>query len=279
MRALEKIVQLARALGIVFLGLNSYWFCYDWFAHHALTTPVVDRIFWNLQQSTGLFTWSSITKFCALFFLVLGCYGTRSVRDGKPSKRQILLLALAGLFLLFGNDPLRSLPAGLEVRFWSYVLTLLGGYLALLTAGVWVRRLLHTTLARDPFNDDNESFEQEARLLENEYSVNLPTRYYYRGEWRPGMINVINPFRGRRRTNRAISVKLIYWLKLNVNNLKSAIWVKQRKITENIRKGMTSGWLGTSVGNYRFCFPEFPTNLRTLTGLNSIILSQFGMCK
>ena len=195
LRALEKIVQFARALGIVFLGLNGYWFCYDWFAHHALTAPVVDRIFWNLQQSTGLFTWSSITKFCALFFLVLGCYGTRSVRDGKPSKRQILLLALAGFFLLFGNDPLRSLPAGLEVRFWSYVLTLLGGYLALLTAGVWVRRLLHTTLASDPFNDDNESFEQEARLLENEYSVNLPTRYYYRGEWRPGMINVINPFR------------------------------------------------------------------------------------
>lgn len=125
----------------------------------------------------------------------MGCYGTRSVRDGKPSKRQILLLVLAGFFLLFGNDTLRSLPAGLEFRFWSYVLTLLGGYLALLTAGVWVRRLLHTTLASDPFNDDNESFEQEARLLENEYSVNLPTRYYYRGEWRPGMINVINPFR------------------------------------------------------------------------------------
>lgn len=195
LRALEKIVQFARALGIVFLGLNIYWFCYDWFAHYGLTAPVVDRIFWNLQQSTGLFTWSSITKFCALFFLVLGCYGTRSVRDGKPSKRQILLLALAGFFLLFGNDPLRSLPAGLEVRFWSYVLTLLGGYLALLTAGVWVRRLQYTTLDSDPFNDDNESFEQEARLLENEYSVNLPTRYYYRGEWRPGMINVINPFR------------------------------------------------------------------------------------
>ena len=49
LRALEKIVQFARALGIVFLGLNSYWFCYDWFARHALTTPVVDQIFWNLQ--------------------------------------------------------------------------------------------------------------------------------------------------------------------------------------------------------------------------------------
>ena len=129
------------------------------------------------------------------------------------------------------------------------------------------------------YNMENESFMQETRLMENEYSVNLPTRFQYGGKLNDGWINVVNPFRGRRRTNRAIFVKLIYWLKLNVNNLKSAIWAEQRKITENIRKGMTSGWLGTSVGNYRFCFPEFPTNLRTLNGLNSIILSQFGMCK
>ena len=140
-------------------------------------------------------------------------------------------------------------------------------------------RLLKYNLMEDVFNNENESFMQETRLLTNDYSVNLPTRFYYKKKWNKGWINVVNPFRGRRRTNRAISVKLIYWLKLNVNNLKSAIWVKQRKITENIRKGMTSGWLGTSVGNYRFCFPEFPTNLRTLNGLNSIILSLFGMCK
>ena len=140
-------------------------------------------------------------------------------------------------------------------------------------------RLLKHNLMDDVFNNENESFMQETRLIESEYSVNLPTRFYYKKRWNNGWINVVNPFRGRRRINRAISVKLIYWLKLNVNNLKSAIWAKQRKITENIRKGMTSGWLGTSVGNYRFCFPEFPINLRTLNGLNSIILSQFGMCK
>lgn len=84
LRALEKIVQFARALGIVFLGLNSYWFCYDWFAHHALTTPVVDRIFWNLQQSTGLFTWSSITKFCALFFWCWGATAHAACGTGNP---------------------------------------------------------------------------------------------------------------------------------------------------------------------------------------------------
>lgn len=142
-----------------------------------------------------------------------------------------------------------------------------------------ISKYLKEGLMKDRFNFENESFEQMETKVENKYSVNIPMRYYYKGKFRKGWVNIVNPFRGRRRTNRAISVKLIYWLKLNVNNLKSAIWVKQRKITENIRKGMTSGWLGTSVGNYRFCFPEFPTNLRTLNGLNSIILSLFGMCK
>lgn len=41
-------------------------------------------------------------------------------------------------------------------------------------------------LADDPFNNENESFEQESRYLSNEYSVNLPTRYYFHGRWRRG---------------------------------------------------------------------------------------------
>jgi len=36
---------------------------------------------------------------------------------------------------------------------------------------------------------------QETRLIENEYSVNLPTRFYYRKKWNNGWINVVNPFR------------------------------------------------------------------------------------
>ena len=36
---------------------------------------------------------------------------------------------------------------------------------------------------------------QETRLMENEYSVNLPTRFYYKKKWNKGWINVVNPFR------------------------------------------------------------------------------------
>ncbi|MDR6487193.1 hypothetical protein J2799_001678 [Chryseobacterium vietnamense] len=47
----------------------------------------------------------------------------------------------------------------------------------------------------DVFNSENESFQQETRLLYNEYSVNLPTKFYYQKKWHQGWINVVNPFR------------------------------------------------------------------------------------
>ena len=201
------------------------------------------------------------------------------MKDEKISWKHIAAAGGIGILLFYGNGWLLGMNVATTLRAALYTATLLAGFLGMLAAGLWSSRLLKNRMTDDPFNAENESFMQETRLLKNDDSFNFPTEFVFRRRRHSGWINVVNPFRGRRRINRAISVKLIYWLKLNVNNLKSAIWVIQRKITENIRKGMTSGWLGTSVGNYRFCFPEFPTNLRTPNGLNSIILSQFGMCK
>ena len=69
------------------------------------------------------------------------------------------------------------------------------GYLSLLAAGVWISRLLKNNLMDDVFNLENESFAQETRLIENEYSINLPTRFYYKKKWNDGWINIVNPFR------------------------------------------------------------------------------------
>ena len=69
------------------------------------------------------------------------------------------------------------------------------GYVCLLMSGTWMSRLLRTNLMDDVFNVENESFMQETRLMENEYSVNLPTRFYYRKKWNDGYINVVNPCR------------------------------------------------------------------------------------
>ena len=132
---------------------------------------------------------------CCLLFLALGCYGTKAVRNSKVTRGHIVLAACVGFPLFFLNDWLLSLPVGNNFRAVSYVVTSAVGYLCLLAAGVWTRRLLKQSLADDPFNDENESFLQEERYLWNDCSVNLPTRYRYKGAWRQGWINVVNPFR------------------------------------------------------------------------------------
>ena len=195
LRALESIVQFARGLGVCFLVLHVYWFCYEWLSGCGLTWQVLDRLLLKLQQTTHLFSRPVVTKLCAVLFLAVGCYGTKSVRNGKVGRWHIVGAVCLGFLLFFLNGFLLELPAGIGFRAKSYILTLSAGYLCLLAAGVWLRRLLKQPLANDPFNDDNESFFQEERYLCNEYSVNLPTRYHYKSRWRQGWINVINPFR------------------------------------------------------------------------------------
>ncbi len=51
-------------------------------------------------------------------------------------------------------------------------------------------------MLEDVFNDENESFMQETRLIKNEYSVNLHTRFYHNKQWHNGFVNVINPMKG-----------------------------------------------------------------------------------
>lgn len=249
---------------------------------NGILVDIHDRIKTWLIYHDGNLVYSKIATFV---LVCVTCIGTRNKKNLEFDARRMVLYPLVsgvGILILsvwlFGYT-MDTRIYSLRLNIILYMITSIIGTVLIHISLDNISKWLKEGLLKDRFNLENESFEQCEELINDKYSVNIPMRYYWKGKFRKGAINITNPFRGRRRTNRAISVKLIYWLKLNVNNLKSAIWVKQRKITENIRKGMTSGWLGTSVGNYRFCFPEFPTNLRTLTGLNSIILSQFGMCK
>ena len=276
LRALAKIMDFLRAVSIILVVIHIYWYCYEAIQLWGINIGVVDRMLINFQRTAGLFGSIIYTKIFALVFLALSCLGTTGVKEEKITWKKIWTVLAVGFILFFLNWWILALPLPIEANTALYIATMAVGYICLLMGGLWMSRLLKYNLMEDVFNNENESFMQETRLLTNDYSVNLPTRFYYKKKWNKGWINVVNPFRGRRRTNRVIFVKLIYWLKLNVNHLKSVIWVKQRKITGNIRNGMTSGWLGTLVGNSLFCFPEFPRKLRTLNGFNPIILPQFG---
>ena len=195
LRGLAKVMDFMRALSVLFVVVNIYWFCYPSIREWNVNIGVVDRILLNFQRTTGLFGSILWTKLFSVTFLALSCLGTKGVKEEKIKWVHIWTALSAGVVLFFFNWWLLCLPVPLLARTAFYIFTLAVGYLCLLAAGVWISRLLKQNLMDDVFNNENESFMQETRLIENEYSVNLPTRFYYGKKWNNGWINVVNPFR------------------------------------------------------------------------------------
>ena len=195
LRALGKIMDFMRALSVIFLLINAYWFCYEAFFTWGFTLAIVDKILMNFQRTTSLFSSILWTKLFCLVFLALSCLGTKGVKEETITWPKIWAVLTVGFVLFFLNWWLLALPIGKVGGASLYIFTLSVGYICLLMAGVWMSRLLKNNLMDDVFNLENESFMQETRLLENEYSVNLPTRFYYKKRWHKGWINIVNPFR------------------------------------------------------------------------------------
>ncbi len=194
-RGLAKTMEFMRAISILFVLMHCYWYCYGAFKEWNFTIGVVDKILWNFQRTTGLFQFSVVTKLFAFVFLGLSCLGTKGVKDEKIKWSKIGMVFSIGLLLFFFNFWLLSMPLPKASITLLYLATMGIGYIALMVAGTWASRLLKNNLMDDVFNVENESFMQETRLMENEYSVNLPTLFYYKGKWQKGWINVVNPFR------------------------------------------------------------------------------------
>ena len=195
LRGLAKVMDFMRAISILFVVINIYWFCYQSFRECGINIGVIDKILLNFQRTAGLFSNILYTKLFSVVFLALSCLGTKGVKEEKITWNKIYVFLTIGFILFFLNWWLLVLPLPLAANTALYIFTMTAGYLSLLAAGVWISRLLKNNLMDDVFNLENESFAQETRLIENEYSINLPTRFYYKKKWNDGWINVVNPFR------------------------------------------------------------------------------------
>lgn len=195
LRALGKIMDFLRAVSIILAIMNVYWYCYEAMRMWGVTIGIVDRILINFNRTGGLFHSILYTKLFSLLLLALSCLGTKSVKAEKMSWNRIWTVLAVGFFLFFLNWWILLLPISYLGNATLYIFTMTAGYICLLMGGLWMSRLLKHNLMEDVFNKENESFMQETKLMENEYSVNLPTRFYYKKKWQRGWINVVNPFR------------------------------------------------------------------------------------
>jgi hypothetical protein len=192
---LRKIMDLTRLVSIFILAIHFYISCYRAFMDWHWTAAITDRIVANIAR-TGLFANWWRPKAGALLALAVSLLGVKGKKDERINGKTISAYLSSGLLVYWISILAFYLPAGLAVIAVTYMALTGIGYLLMITGGTYLSRLLKEKLQKDIFNTDNETFPQEERLLENEYSVNLPAKYNLAGKVRDSWINIINPFRG-----------------------------------------------------------------------------------
>lgn len=193
-QAMRQILDMTRLIAIVVLCLHFYVVCYGAFARWHLVAPLVDRLLGNVVR-TGLFGSFNRPKLVALGFLVIALIGVKGKKDEKQTWKTALRYLAAGLIFFFTSGLLLLVRGEITVIAASYMGVCGLGFLLVMSGATMVSRIIRDKLSGDIFNRDNETFPQEERLLENEFSVNLPTRYQLRGKWRQGWLNLISPQR------------------------------------------------------------------------------------
>lgn len=195
-QALRKILDMSRMISLVLVFLHLFYYQYAAFQAWGLISPFSDRLLENIYK-TGLFQDFHLSKGIALVFLAISLLGARGRKDEKMNYKIALVYLLTGLIVYIGSSLVLWAPMPVTSLAVIYAVGLSFGYLLILTGGTLLSRIIYQRLNNDDiFNRENETFPQEERLLENEYSINLPAKYYHKGKWRKSWINIINPFRG-----------------------------------------------------------------------------------
>ncbi len=192
---LRKILDLTRLISIAILLLHCYYYCYVVFKDWGLTAGISDKLLGNIVR-TGLFKEFHSSKLLALGMLVVSLFGAKGRKEESLNIKLAFGLILIGLGLYFCSVIFLNLSTAAEIVAIMYMLCTGIGFLIIVTGGTMLSRLITVKLSKDIFNELNESFPQEERLLQNEYSINLPANYKLREKIRKSWINVINPFRG-----------------------------------------------------------------------------------
>ena len=194
-KGLKQILDFTRMGSIALLFLHFYFYCYGAFRQWELAADLGDQLLQNIAQ-TGLFRSIHFSKALSLLLLVISLLGAKGKKSESVQKGTITWHLLFGLLFFFLSSLLLDQSGDMQQIAVLYMAATGAGFILLLTGGTRLSRLIRLNLYKDIFNELNETFPQEERLLQNEYSINLPARYKLKGKVRKSWINIINPFRG-----------------------------------------------------------------------------------
>lgn len=159
----------------------------------------------NFHHRLGLlsmYQFLPYSKMVTLMLVIITCIGTKNKKQIEFDARKMVFyplaigftLVIASIFIYYIDWHTKLWI--LKANVWVYMVVSVVGTILVHTALDNVSKYFKDGMLKDRFNFENESFEQTTELVENKYSVNIPMRYYYKGKFRRGWINIVNPFRG-----------------------------------------------------------------------------------
>jgi hypothetical protein len=221
-QALRKIIDFTRFLAILVLVLHFYFSCYRAFADWHLTHPVVERVLVNIYK-LPVFRDFLMVKSVALGFLIISLIGSKGRKAEDIKFSTAITYTLLGLLAYYASGIFFKLRVSYTSVAAFYILVTTVGFLFFISGVSRMYRILQVNLSKDIFNEGNETFPQQERKLENEYSINLAAQYNLKGKKRNSWINIINPFRGS--------------LVMGSPGAGKSYFVIRHIITQHIRKG------------------------------------------
>ena len=178
----ERVHYVAIAMGVAILLLHLYYYAIPLWERLGWTHQAVINIFLKLRQG-GLFDNPYYTKFYALLLSTV----TTFIRKGRMVETPWWKIGTAlGIGLLFYLIPFSNPITYTFFTLTSYIVVVYSASMAIQKLTRFIKKK----------NDINETFEQCEEKINTQYSINLPTRYQYKGKMRSGWINIVNPFRG-----------------------------------------------------------------------------------
>ena len=142
------------------------------------------------------------SKVMTLLIICITCIGTRNKKHLEFNAKKMVIYPISiGIVLMFLSvwvfyQHWTPNFFTLYSSTWLYFFMSIVGTILCQIALDNISKYLKDGLLKDRFLTENESFEQMKDKVSNKYSVNIPMRYYYKGKFRKGWVNIVNPFRG-----------------------------------------------------------------------------------
>lgn len=199
-KEIQSLYTLFRGTIYVSLFIEFFEFAYD-----PSYATVFGGLIADIHRRLGnivIYQHLAYSKLVTLMLVVITCIGTTNKKQLEFDARKMVFWPItSGLFLIILSYFVYKMDWHtrlwiFKTNMWVYMILSVIGVILVHVALDNVSKYFKDGMMKDRFNFENESFEQTEELVKNKYSVNIPMRYYYKGHFREGWINIVNPFRG-----------------------------------------------------------------------------------